>query len=99
MSLDFTKIHTFISRESAGDVDILSFNVSNSYDMPVSLLTSHISQFQNALTFASKLIEREKSITDEYTRDSLFAEYLKDTKAAPVAIGILPVTIADEYIL
>ena len=80
MSLDFTKIHTFISRESAGDVDILSFNVSNSYDMPVSLLTSHISQFQNALTFASKLIEREKSITDEYTRDSLFAEYLKDIK-------------------
>ena len=80
MSLDFTKIHTFISRESAGDVDILSFNVSNSYDMPVSLLTSHISQFQNALTFASKLIERETSITDEYTRDSLFAEYLKDIK-------------------
>lgn len=80
MSIDFTKIQTFISRETSGDIDILSFNVSNSYDMPVSLLTSHILQFQNALTFASKLIEREKSITDEYTRESLFAEYLKDIK-------------------
>lgn len=80
MSIDFTKIQTFISRETSGDIDILSFNVSNSYDMPVSLLTSHILQFQNTLTFASKLIEREKSITDEYTRESLFAEYLKDIK-------------------
>jgi hypothetical protein len=80
MSLDLTTINTFISREQTGDFSILSFNVSNSYEMPVSLLTSHISQFQNALTFASKLIDSEKTITDEYTRDSLFADYLKDIK-------------------
>ena len=80
MSLDPTTINTFISREQVGDFSILSFNVSNSYEMPVSLLTSHILQFQNVLTFASKLIDREKSITDEYTRDSLFADYLKGIK-------------------
>ena len=80
MSSELRSIPAFISREQTGDLAILSFNVSNSYEMPVSLLTSHITQFENVLTFASKLIEREKSVTDEFTRDSLFAEYLKDIK-------------------
>ena len=80
MSSELSSIPAFISREQTGDLAILSFNVSNSYEMPVSLLTSHITQFENVLTFASKLIEREKSVTDEFTRDSLFAEYLKDIK-------------------
>ena len=43
-------------------------------------MTCSISQFQNVLTFASKLIGMEESLADEYTRDSLFAEYLKDIK-------------------
>lgn len=82
MSLDLSTIPAFTSRQHVGEYSILSFNVSNTYEMPVELLTSHIIQFQNVLSFASKLIEHEKSITDEFTRDSMFAEYLKDVKVA-----------------
>lgn len=80
MNLDLTTIPAFTSRQHVGDYSILSFNVSNTYEMPVELLTSDILQFQEVLTFASKLIEREKSITDEFTRESMFTEYLKDVK-------------------
>jgi len=80
MDYDLTKIKAFSSREQSGDFSIVSFTIIDSYNIPQSIVSSKISQFQNALTFASKLIEREKSITDEYTRDSLFAEYLKDIK-------------------
>jgi len=80
MSLDLSSVSSFASRQHLGEYSMISFNVSNSYEMPVQLLTSHILQFQNALTFASKLIEREVSITDEFTRESMFAEYLKDVK-------------------
>lgn len=82
MSLDLSTVPAFVSREQTGDLAILSFNVSNSYDMPVELVRSSISQFQIALSFAAKLIERENSLTNEFTRDSMFSEYLKDiTKA------------------
>jgi hypothetical protein len=65
--------------------------------MPVSLLTSDIYQFQNILTFASKLLEREKSIENEFTRDSLFTEYLKDiTKAHSEEIVQLEKRILSE---
>lgn len=63
------------------NISSLSFYVSSSYEMPLSLMTSHISQFQSALTFAAKLIEMEKSIKDDFTRDALFAGYLKDIEA------------------
>ena len=80
MSLDLTTVPAFLSRQQVGEYSRVSFNVSNSYEMPVELFTSHILQFQHALTFASKLIEREKSITDEFTRESMFSEYLKGVK-------------------
>ena len=76
--------HAFLYREHNSSCDIIAFNVSNTYEMPVELLTSHILQFQNILTFASKLILRENSITDEFTRESMFADYLKDVKAAHI---------------
>ena len=82
MSLDLSTLPAFISREQTGDLAILSFNISNSYEMPVELVRSQISQFQIALSFAAKLIERENSLINEFTRDSMFSEYLKDiTKA------------------
>jgi len=80
MSLDLTKISAFVSRLASDELSTLQFQISNSYEMPVSLLTSHISQFQNVLTFASKLIEHEASIRDEFIRESMFAEYLKNVK-------------------
>lgn len=77
MSTDISSIPAFISREQTGDLSIVSFNISNSYEMPIQLLTSHISQFQSILQFAAKLIDMEKLIEDEYTKDILFAQYLK----------------------
>ena len=78
MNLDIPSIPAFISREQIGDVSILTFHVSNSYEMPVQLLTSHILQFQSVLSFGAKLIDIEKSITDQYARELLFADYRKD---------------------
>lgn len=78
MSLDLSTVPAFVSREQMGDLAILSFNVSNSYEMPVELIRSQTSQFQTALSFAAKLIERENSLINEFTRDSMFSEYLKD---------------------
>jgi len=39
-----------------------------------------VEKFQEVLTYASKLIELEESLKDDYTRNTLFAEYLKDIK-------------------
>jgi hypothetical protein len=66
----------FVSREQLGDLAILTFNVSSSYEMPIPLLTSHVSQFQSVLTVASRLIEMEQSISDEYKKDVLFSEHV-----------------------
>ena len=77
MSIDISSTPAFISREQTGDLSIVTFNISNSYEMPIQLLTSHISQFQSILQFAAKLIDMEKSIEDQYAKDVLFAEYLK----------------------
>jgi len=80
MSVNLTTLPAFVSRLASDELSTLQFQISNSYEMPVSLLTSHISQFQNVLTFASKLIEHEASIRDEFIRESMFAEYLKNVK-------------------
>jgi len=80
MSVDLTKVPAFISRAASDGLTTLQFQISNSYEMPVSLLTSHISQFQNVLSFASKLIDHEASVTDEFIRESMFSEYLKGIK-------------------
>jgi len=44
--------------------------------MPVAILTSDIKQFQCVLTFAARLIELENSLSTEYLKDTLFAEYV-----------------------
>ena len=56
----------------------VTFQIDNTYEIPLALMTSHISQFQSVLTFAAKLLDIEKSVEDEFTRDHLFSEYLKD---------------------
>lgn len=67
----------FVSRTNTSTLSNLTFQVNPDYEMPISLLTSHISQFQTVLSFASKLIELEGSLVDDFTRNALFAEYLK----------------------
>jgi hypothetical protein len=81
MSLDIKNFNAFISREQVGEVSLITFNVSNSYEMPVQLLTSHISQLESILSFGAKLIDMEKSMTDQYARDLLFADYRKEIEA------------------
>jgi hypothetical protein len=74
---DPIKISAFVSRIQAGALAVVSFNVNSSYEMPINLLTSDISQFQSVLTCAAKLIDLEKSISNEYVKDTLFSEYAK----------------------
>ena len=70
----------FCSQENVNRSTVISFYISKGYILPDELRSCTITQFQNVLTFSSKLIQLEKSISDEFTRDSLFAEYLKDIK-------------------
>jgi hypothetical protein len=80
MSLNAGDIPSFASRQQIKDTAVLTFYVEPSFHPPENIMNCSILQFQNVLTFASKLIGMEESLTDEYTRDSLFAEYLKDIK-------------------
>jgi hypothetical protein len=73
----------FVSRKMGlpSDRSILEFQIDNTYEIPLALMTSHISQFQTVLTFAAKLLETEKSVKDEFTRDHLFSQYMKEIQA------------------
>jgi len=66
-----------ISHKSSGKLSIFKFNTENTYEMPVAILTSDIQQFQSVLTFAAKLIDQEKTLSTEYIKDTLFADYVK----------------------
>jgi len=68
----------FYSQEYVNRSSIISFCISRSFTLPDDLRTCSIEQFQTVLLFAAKLLQLEKTISDEFTRDSLFAEYLKD---------------------
>jgi hypothetical protein len=66
-----------ISHKTSGQLSIFKFNTENTYEMPVAILTSDIQQFQSVLTFAAKLIDQEKTLSTEYIKDTLFADYVK----------------------
>jgi hypothetical protein len=67
----------FLSQSISDNMLIITFNTSKSYQMPVSLLTSDIEQFERILNFSSKLIDLEKSLSDDYIKESVFADYMK----------------------
>jgi len=71
-------ITAFYSQEHVNQNTVISFYTSRSFTLPNDLRTCSIEQFQTVLLFAAKLLQLEKTISDEFTRDSLFAEYLKD---------------------
>jgi hypothetical protein len=66
----------FCSQKNLTKSSLIKFYISKSFILPDELKTCSIPQFENVLTFASKLIGLENSISNEFTRDSLFAEYL-----------------------
>ena len=94
---DNTKVSAFVSRKQAGNIATVSFNINSSYEMPINLLTSDISQFQSVLTCAAKLIDLEKSISNEYVKDTLFSEYAKtlEDKHRSECISLEQRTIAE----
>ena len=71
-------ITAFCSQKHVNQNTLISFYTSRSFSLPDDLKTCSIEQFQTVLVFATKLLQLEKTISDEFTRDSLFAEYLKD---------------------
>ena len=71
-------ITAFCSQEQVNRNTIIRFYTSRSFCLPDELRTCSIEQFQTVLLFAAKLLQLEKTISEEFTRDSLFAEYLKD---------------------
>lgn len=68
----------FCSQEYVNRSTVISFYTSRTFNLPDNLRNCSITQFQNVLLFGSKLLQIEESVADEFTRDSLFAEYLKD---------------------
>jgi len=60
-----------------GKMSIIKFNVNASYDVPVSLLTSDINQFQTALNFSAKLIDLQKSLSDDFVKSTVYEDYIK----------------------
>jgi hypothetical protein len=66
----------FVSNKKTQDCCTFTFNTECTYEMPVAILTSDIKQFQGVLTFAARLIELENSLSTEYLKDNLFAEYV-----------------------
>ena len=71
------KSNAFLKHTQSNNLATFTFNTSNTYEMPVALLTSDIQQFESVLTFAAKLIELEKSLSDDYIKGTVFADYIK----------------------
>ena len=67
----------FLSRKQHNDKSILKFMSNSDFYIPDKLLLCNIIQFQNVLSFASRLLDLEDDLTDNYKRNVLFAEYLK----------------------
>lgn len=74
--MESVKKNAFLSQKQMNGNSILKFKAETTYQMPMAILTSDIQQFQSALTFAGKLIDLEKSLSTEYIKDTLFADYV-----------------------
>jgi hypothetical protein len=67
----------FLSREQLDNLSIITFSINNTFQIPQLLLSCDTLQFEKVLSFASKLLDLENDLTDDYKRNILFAEYLK----------------------
>jgi len=66
----------FISHKSFKENCIFKFRTDTTFIMPSAILTSNVQEFQSVLRFAAKLIDLEKSLSTEYIKDTLFADYV-----------------------
>jgi len=67
----------YAGRKRVGKNSVIKFNVKPTYEVPVCLLTSDISQFQSALDFSARLIELQKSLSDDFIKSSVYQDYMK----------------------
>lgn len=67
----------YAGRKRSGKNSVIKFNVNTSYELPVSLLTSDINQFETALNFSARLIDLQKSLSDEFVKSTVYEDYMK----------------------
>jgi len=67
----------YAGHKRVGKMSVIQFNVNTSYEVPVSLLTSDILQFQTALNFAARLIDLQKSLSDDFIKSNVYQDYMK----------------------
>lgn len=73
-------ITAFVGKKKIGKLSFIKFRVNNSYEVPVSLLTSDIYQFQSSLDFAARLVDIQKSLSDEFVKTSVYEDFMKSTE-------------------
>jgi len=65
-----------ISLKPRTKICIFKFKTFSNFIMPQAIMTSDMKQFESVLTFAAKLIDLEKSLSTEYIKETLFADYV-----------------------
>ena len=75
--MESVKKNAFLSQKQMNGNSILKFKAETTYQMPMAILTSDIQQFQSVLNFSAKLIDLEKSLSTDYIKETLFADYVK----------------------
>lgn len=71
------EVPAFAGKNRVGKISIVKFNISNNYEIPMSLINCDIYQFQTALNFSAKLIDLQKSLSDDFVKSSVYEDYIK----------------------
>jgi hypothetical protein len=71
----------YAGRKRVGKLSVIKFNIHTSYEVPISLLTADINEFQTALNFSAKLIDLQKSLSDDFIKSSIYEEYTKSIES------------------
>ena len=66
------------SIESTQTHQIASFFLENGYHLPDIMSTCSVQQFQSVITFASKLLQSELDISDNYTKAAIFSKFSEE---------------------
>jgi hypothetical protein len=76
---------------------IFKFKTDSTFIMPEAIMSSDIQQFQSVLRFAAKLIDLEKSLSTEYIKETLFADYVNKLEEKHVKdLELLKVSGSEE---
>lgn len=73
-------VRSYAGRKRVGKVSVIEFKVNNTYEIPVSLVTSDISEFQIALSFAGQLIDVQRSLSDDLIKSKMYEDCIKEVE-------------------